>query len=123
MTPIALVTGGSRGIRESNEYVRKGGAAARMMLVQAAANGWGVPAADCRAAKSVVTHTASGRTATYGSLAAEAGELAEVRVRLAVSGAARLPVEQSLQEVLALLCCGPAAGGGMRSRVLTASAW
>jgi hypothetical protein len=52
-----------------------------------------------------------------GSLAAEAGELAEVRVRLAVSGAARLPVEQSLQEVLALLCCGPAAGGGMRSRV------
>lgn len=52
-----------------------------------------------------------------GSLAAEAEELAEVRMRLAVSGAGRLPVEQSLQEVLALLCCGPAAGGGMRSRV------
>jgi len=53
-----------------------------------------------------------------GSLAAEAGgELAEVRMRLAVSGAERLPVEQSLQEVLALLCCGPAGGGGMRSRV------
>jgi isoquinoline 1-oxidoreductase beta subunit len=68
-------TGGSRGIRESNEYVRKGGAAARMMLVQAAADGWGVPAAECRAAKSVVTHTASGRTATYGSLAAAAAKL------------------------------------------------
>ena len=40
-------TGGSRGIRESHEYVRKGGAAARMMLVQAAANQWKVPAAEC----------------------------------------------------------------------------
>ena len=42
-------TGGSRGIRDSHDYVRKGGAAARMMLVQAAADGWGVPAADCQA--------------------------------------------------------------------------
>ncbi|WP_431268625.1 molybdopterin cofactor-binding domain-containing protein [Dankookia sp. P2] len=67
-------TGGSRGIRESNEYVRKGGAAARMMLVQAAANAWGVPAGECRAARSVVTHTASGRTATYGSPGRHGGE-------------------------------------------------
>ena len=37
-------TGGSRGIRESHEYVRKGGAAAREMLIQAAANEWKVPA-------------------------------------------------------------------------------
>ena len=37
-------TGGSRGIRMSHEYVRKGGAAARMMLIQAAANEWKVPA-------------------------------------------------------------------------------
>jgi isoquinoline 1-oxidoreductase beta subunit len=43
-------TGGSRGIRESQDYVRKGGAAARLMLVQAAANEWKVPAAECRAA-------------------------------------------------------------------------
>jgi isoquinoline 1-oxidoreductase beta subunit len=42
-------TGGSRGIRESHDYVRKGGATARMMLVQAAADAWGVPAAECRA--------------------------------------------------------------------------
>ncbi len=48
-------TGGSRGIRESNEYVRKGGAAARIMLVQAAANAWSVPAAECSAANSVIT--------------------------------------------------------------------
>ncbi len=68
-------TGGSRGIRESNDYVRKGGAAARMMLVQAAANEWKVPAGELRAANSVVTHTASGRTMTYGQLAAAAGKL------------------------------------------------
>src|SRR2546422_6949685 len=43
-------TGGSRGIRESNEYVRKGGAAARLMLVQAAANQWQGPASECSAA-------------------------------------------------------------------------
>ena len=55
-------TGGSRGIRESHEYVRKGGAAARMMLIQAAANEWKVPASECSAANSVITHTASGRT-------------------------------------------------------------
>ena len=41
-------TGGSRGIRESHDYVRKGGAAARMMLVQAAANEWGVPRSEER---------------------------------------------------------------------------
>ncbi len=69
-------TGGSRGIRESNEYVRKGGAAARMMLVQAAANAWGVPVGECSAANSVVTHRGSGRTASYGSLAEAAGKLA-----------------------------------------------
>jgi isoquinoline 1-oxidoreductase beta subunit len=69
-------TGGSRGIRESQEYVRKGGATARAMLVQAAANEWGVPAAECTAANSVITHKPSGRTTTYGKVAAAAGKLA-----------------------------------------------
>ena len=55
-------TGGSRGIRTSHEYVRKGGAAARIMLVQAAANEWKVPASECTAANSVITHKASNRT-------------------------------------------------------------
>src|SRR5580693_4742930 len=58
-------TGGSRGIRDSNEYVRKGGAMARMMLVQAAANEWKVPVGECSAANSVITHKTSGRTVTY----------------------------------------------------------
>ena len=68
-------TGGSRGIRESHEYVRKGGAAARLMLVQAAADGWGVPAADCKADKGVITHATSGKRTTYGAMAAAAAKL------------------------------------------------
>ncbi len=68
-------TGGSQGIRQSNDYVRKGGAAARMMLIQAAADEWKVPASECRAASSVITHTPTGRTATYGQMALAAGKL------------------------------------------------
>ena len=68
-------TGGSRGIRNSHEYVRKGGAAARVMLVQAAANAWNVPTSECTAANSVITHKASGRTTTYGQVADAAGKL------------------------------------------------
>jgi isoquinoline 1-oxidoreductase beta subunit len=52
-------TGGSRGIRASHEYVRKGGAAARQMLMQAAANAWAVPVTECTTAKGVITHTPS----------------------------------------------------------------
>ncbi|HEY5794898.1 MAG TPA: molybdopterin cofactor-binding domain-containing protein [Bosea sp. (in: a-proteobacteria)] len=68
-------TGGSRGIRESHEYVRKGGAAARMMLIQAAANEWKVPAGECTAEKSVIAHKASGRSLRYGQVAAAAAKL------------------------------------------------
>ena len=68
-------TGGSRGIRQSHDYVRKGGAAARMMLVQAAANEWKVPVSECKAEKSVVTHWPSKRTVTYGKVAEAAARL------------------------------------------------
>ena len=68
-------TGGSRGIRSSHEYVRKGGATARTMLIQAAADSWGVPASECSAANSVITHGRSGRTTTYGKVAAAAAKL------------------------------------------------
>ncbi|CAN7236825.1 molybdopterin cofactor-binding domain-containing protein [Polaromonas sp. LjRoot131] len=69
-------TGGSRGIRESHDYVRKGGATARMMLVQAAADEWKVPAAECTAASSVITHTPSGRKTSYGKVALAAAKVA-----------------------------------------------
>ena len=71
----AFATGGSRGIRTSHDYVRKGGAVARQMLIQAAANAWGVPANECSASASVITHSPSGRTTTYGKVATVAAQL------------------------------------------------
>ncbi|MBR0787885.1 xanthine dehydrogenase family protein molybdopterin-binding subunit [Bradyrhizobium manausense] len=68
-------TGGSRGIRGSQDYVRKGGATARMMLIQAAADEWKVPASECTVAKGVITHKASGKTTTYGKVAEAAAKL------------------------------------------------
>lgn len=68
-------TGGSRGIRESHDYVRKGGAAARMMLVQAAAVAWDVPVSELAVDKGVITHRASQRRTTYGKVAGEAAKL------------------------------------------------
>ena len=68
-------TGGSRGIRESHQYVRQGGATARVMLVQAAADAWKVPASECSAANSVITHQPSGRTTTYGKVAEAAARI------------------------------------------------
>jgi isoquinoline 1-oxidoreductase subunit beta len=70
-----MFTAGSRAIRESHEYVRKAGAAARTMLIQAAANEWKVPAAECSASNSVITHKPSGRTTTYGKVAEAAAKI------------------------------------------------
>ena len=70
-----MSTGGSRGIRASVDYVRRGGAAARAMLIEAAAAQWGVPPATCRAAASVITHLESGRTLRFGEVALEAAKL------------------------------------------------
>ena len=61
-------TGGSRGIRTSHQYVREGGASARMMLLQAAANEWKVPVDQLKAANSVITGP-DGRKTTYGKVA------------------------------------------------------
>ena len=68
-------TGGSRGIRNSQDYVRKGGAAARMMLVQAAADQWKVPVGELGVAEGVITHAASKRSIRYGKVAAAAAKL------------------------------------------------
>ncbi|MBR1233570.1 xanthine dehydrogenase family protein molybdopterin-binding subunit [Bradyrhizobium sp. AUGA SZCCT0177] len=68
-------TGGSRGIRTSQDYVRKGGATARMMLVQAAANEWKVPVSECTAANSTITHTPTGKKTTYGKVVEAAAKL------------------------------------------------
>jgi len=68
-------TGGSRGIRTSEQYVRQGGAVARVMLIQAAANTWGVPASECVALNSVITHTPSGRKTSFGKVSVAASQL------------------------------------------------
>ena len=68
-------TGGSQGIRGSQDYVRKGGAIARMMLVQAAADEWKVPAAECNVDKGIISHAASKRSTSYGKVAAAAAKL------------------------------------------------
>jgi isoquinoline 1-oxidoreductase beta subunit len=68
-------TGGSRGIRTSEDYVRRGGAAARIMLLQAAAEQWNVPASELSVSDGIVTHAAMGRSISYGKLAVAAAKL------------------------------------------------
>jgi isoquinoline 1-oxidoreductase subunit beta len=70
-----MSTGGSRGIRTSHDYVRRGGAAARLMLVQAAAEQWGVPAAQITTANGVIMHGPTKRMTTYGAVAPAAAKL------------------------------------------------
>jgi isoquinoline 1-oxidoreductase beta subunit len=70
-----MSTGGSRSVRTSHEYLRKAGAIAREMLIAAAAAQWNVPAAECQAANSIITHKPSGRTLRYGAVAEAATKL------------------------------------------------
>src|SRR5437773_6147887 len=67
--------GGSRGIRDHLQTWRKAGAAARQMLVEAAAREWGVPAEELETEPGTVVHRRSGRKASYGELVAKAAEL------------------------------------------------
>jgi isoquinoline 1-oxidoreductase beta subunit len=71
----SMSTGGSRSIRDSQEYLRKAGATAREMLVTAAARDFGVSPLDCRVADGVITHAMSGRRTTFGKVAAAAARL------------------------------------------------
>ena len=70
-----MSTGGSRGIRMSHDIVRRGGAAARMMLLEAAAQGWKVPVTELTVADGLITHASSKRTISYGKVAAAAAKL------------------------------------------------
>jgi len=67
-------TGGSQGIRGSHQYVREAGAAARIMLIEAAAEIWEVAAGECTVASGVITHNPSGRSTTYGKVATAAAD-------------------------------------------------
>ena len=70
-----LITGGSSSITLSHEPLRKAGASARNMLVQAAASAWNVPAAECMVHKGLVSHPMWNRSASYGQLARMAARL------------------------------------------------
>jgi len=75
------MTGGSTAIRGSYMRLRQGGAAARVMLVNAASQRWNVAASECFAEKGVVTHSRTGRNLSYGEL---------------VDAAAKLPVPENV---------------------------
>ncbi len=68
-------TGGSSSVRSSWDPMRKAGAAARDMLLQAAAQKWGVEKTACRAENGVILHEPTKRRLTYGSLAEAAAKL------------------------------------------------
>ena len=70
-----MSTGGSRGIRGSQDYVRRGGAVARLLLLQAAADDWKVPVNELTVADGIITHAASQRSTSYGKIAAAAAQL------------------------------------------------
>ena len=70
-----MSTGGSRGIRTSQDYVRRAGATARLMLLQAAADQWKVPVGELTVTDGVITHAASRRSTTYGKVAVAAAKL------------------------------------------------
>ena len=71
----SMSTGGSMGVRSSQDYVRRAGASARAMLIAAAAARWKVPAAECTVERGVVAHAATRRTLRYGEIAAEAARI------------------------------------------------
>jgi len=71
-----ISTGASRSIGSSQHDLRRAGAAAREMLIAAAAARWSVPAAQCTAQSSIITHASSGRTVTFGAVAEDAAKIA-----------------------------------------------
>ena len=79
---------GSMSVRESQKKMQQVGASARERIIAAAAARWKVPASECVAAQSVVTHQPSGRTLRYGELAADAA-----KVKLAKEPAIKTPAQ------------------------------
>jgi isoquinoline 1-oxidoreductase beta subunit len=70
-----MFSNGSRSVRASQKLVQQVGASGRERLIAAAAARWNVPAAECTAASSVVTHSPSGQTLRYGELAVDAAKI------------------------------------------------
>jgi isoquinoline 1-oxidoreductase subunit beta len=133
----SLSTGGSRAVRETGEMVQQAGASARERLIAAAAKRWNVPASDCAAAMSKVTHKPTGRTFRFGELAVEAAaikldkepaikkpdqfkfigrRLARLDVPLKINGTAKYGIDLDVPDMVhaAIIAC-PVFGGVVKS--------
>lgn len=128
-------TGTSLSIIQCWTPLRQAGATARLMLIQAAARRWGVPAASCHAENGAVVHATSGRRLGYGDLAAAAAALpvpappllkaakdfrliGHATTRLdgpsKVDGSARFGIDaRPLQAKVAMIAITPVVGGGV----------
>jgi isoquinoline 1-oxidoreductase beta subunit len=133
----SLSTGGSRAVRETGEMVQQAGASARERLIAAAAKRWNVPAQECVAAMSKVTHKPTGRTFRFGELAAEAAaikldkepaiktpdqfkfigqRIARLDVPLKINGTAMYGIDLAVPDMVqvAIMAC-PVFGGTVKS--------
>ena len=132
-----MTTVGSRGVRTSWRMLLQAGASARERLIAAAAQKWNVPAGDCQAANSAVTHKASGRSLSYGALAADAAKIKldkEPQIRtpdqfkfigktvqrldtpLKINGSARFAIDTQIPGmVYAAIAACPVFGGTLKS--------
>jgi isoquinoline 1-oxidoreductase beta subunit len=133
----SLSTGGSRAVRETGVIVQQAGASARERLIAAAAKRWSVPASECAAAMSKVTHKPSGRTFRFGELAADAAtikldkepalkrpdqyqfigrRLARLDVPLKINGSAKFGIDLEVPDMVraAIIKC-PVFGGKVKS--------
>ena len=84
-----MITGGSSSVRDAWGPMREAGAAARAMLIAAAAEEWGVPAEECSTDAAAVLH-AGGKRASYGELAGKAASQRPARIRLKHPGEFKL---------------------------------
>jgi isoquinoline 1-oxidoreductase subunit beta len=132
-----MFSNGSRTVRESQKRMQQVGASARERLIAAAAARWNVPASECSAAQSVVTHKPSGRSLRYGELAADAAKvtlaaeppiktpsqftfiprpLPRVDVVHKTDGSARFGIDAQIPDmVFAAIAACPVPGGKLRS--------
>ncbi|MDB5407051.1 MAG: xanthine dehydrogenase family protein molybdopterin-binding subunit [Rhodospirillales bacterium] len=132
-----MFSNGSRSVRASRQKMQQVGASARERLIAAAAARWNVPAPECTAASSVVTHAGSGRTLRYGELAADAAKITlasepaiktpdkftfigkpmpRIDVPPKVDGSAKFGIDAQLPDMVfaAIVAC-PVAGGTLKS--------
>jgi isoquinoline 1-oxidoreductase subunit beta len=132
-----MFSNGSRSVRASQKKMQQVGASARERLIAAAAAKWDVPATECAAASSVVTHRPSGRALRFGELAAEAAKInlvhepaikmpdqftfipkpmSRIDVIHKINGSAKFGIDAQVPDmVFAAITACPVPGGRLRS--------